>query len=29
VRLRAFRQALGINPTLEHLHDTIRTLESE
>jgi tetratricopeptide (TPR) repeat protein len=27
--LRAFRQALGINPTLEHLHDTIRTLESE
>lgn len=25
--LRAFRQAVEINPTLEHLHDTIRTLE--
>jgi Tfp pilus assembly protein PilF len=25
--LRAFRQALQINPSLEHLHDTIRTLE--
>jgi tetratricopeptide (TPR) repeat protein len=25
--LRAFRQALQINPTLDHLHDTIRTLE--
>ncbi len=25
--LRAFRQALEINPTLEHLHDTIRSLE--
>jgi tetratricopeptide (TPR) repeat protein len=24
--LRAFRQALDINPTLEHLHDTIRAL---
>ena len=25
--LRAFRQALAINPALEHLHDTIRSLE--
>jgi tetratricopeptide (TPR) repeat protein len=25
--LRAFRMALQINPTLDHLHDTIRTLE--
>jgi tetratricopeptide (TPR) repeat protein len=25
--LRAFRQALAINPGLEHLHDTIRSLE--
>jgi tetratricopeptide (TPR) repeat protein len=25
--LRAFRTALEINPALEHLHDTIRTLE--
>jgi tetratricopeptide (TPR) repeat protein len=25
--LRAFRQALQINPTFEHLHDTIRALE--
>lgn len=25
--LRAFRSALQINPSLEHLHDTIRTLE--
>ncbi len=25
--LRAFRTALQINPNLEHLHDTIRTLE--
>jgi tetratricopeptide (TPR) repeat protein len=25
--LRAFRQALQINPTLDHLHDTIRGLE--
>ena len=27
--LRAFRQALEINPTLEHLHETIRGLEAE
>ena len=25
--LRAFRQALEINPALDHLHDTIRNLE--
>lgn len=25
--LRAFRQALAINPALDHLHDTIRSLE--
>jgi tetratricopeptide (TPR) repeat protein len=25
--LRAFRTALGINPALDHLHDTIRALE--
>jgi tetratricopeptide (TPR) repeat protein len=25
--LRAFRQALDLNPTLDHLHDTIRTLQ--
>src|SRR5206468_12941874 len=25
--LRAFRQAVDINPTFDHLHDTIRALE--